>query len=101
MGAYANRSKFVYSLRERPQTDYKGCTGGDYNRLRERLSPGAARFSWMSAKFMWRIDEGLSIITADRIRTHTQTEYSLYRPGGSTSNGFKNTDDHIHYGLSR
>jgi len=30
---------------------------------------GAARFSWMSAKEIWRIDEGQVIIPADRIRT--------------------------------
>jgi hypothetical protein len=36
---------------------------------------GAALFPWMSAKNLWRIDEGQVIIPADRIRTHTQTEH--------------------------
>jgi len=29
----------------------------------------------MSAKDLWRIDEGQIIVPADRIRTHTQTEH--------------------------
>ncbi|MBU0544398.1 MAG: hypothetical protein KKH97_03535 [Proteobacteria bacterium] len=51
MGAYANRRKFVLSLRLRPQKDYKYCTGADYKWLRELLSIGAAWFSWMR---IWR-----------------------------------------------
>lgn len=74
MGAHANRRKFVLRLRGRPQTDNKDCTGGDYKWLRGRLSTGAARFSWMSAKDLWRIDEGHIIVPADRMRTHTQSE---------------------------
>jgi len=34
----------------------------------------------MSAKDLWRIDEGHIIVSVDRIRTHTQTEhiYDIY-----------------------
>jgi len=80
MGAYANRRKFVTDLRGRPQIDNKDCTGGDDIRLRGSNSSGAARISWMSAKDLWRIDEGQVIIPVDRIRTHTQTKhiYDIY-----------------------
>ncbi len=64
MGAYANRRKFVTGLRGRPQIDNKDCTGGYDKRLREKNLFGAARISWMSAKGLWRIDEGQVIIEA-------------------------------------
>ena len=75
MGAYANRRKFVTDLRRRPQIDNKDCTGGDDIRLRGNNYSGAARISWMSAKYLWRIDEGQVIIPVDRIRTHIQTKH--------------------------
>lgn len=45
---------------------------------------GAARFSLMSAKEIWRIDEGQVIIPADRIRNHALTEliYGICYSGG-------------------
>jgi hypothetical protein len=36
---------------------------------------GAARIAWMSAKEIWRTDEGQANISADRISTRNQTEY--------------------------
>ena len=49
-------------------------------RLQVKNPGGPARISWISAKDLWRIDEGRIIVPADRIRTHTQTEhvYNIY-----------------------
>jgi len=66
MGAYANRRKFVNSLRGRPQKDNKDYTGGYDKRLREKNLLGLHGFHGCGYA---AVDEGQVIIPADRIRT--------------------------------
>ena len=72
-GCVCDPQKICLKASTRPHMIDKYYTGGYHKRLREHGPFGAARISWMSAKDLWRIDEGHIIVPADRIRTHTQT----------------------------
>jgi len=71
MGAYAIRRKFVTALLGRPHTDNKEYTGGYNKRLREKTLLGLPGFHGCGYA---AVNKGHVIVSADRIRTHTQTE---------------------------
>ncbi len=76
-GCVCEPQKICHRFRGRPQIDNKDCTGGYDKRLRERNSLGLHGFHGCGYA---AVDEGQVIISAIRIRTHTQTEriYDIY-----------------------
>ncbi len=76
-GCVCEPQKICHRFRGRPQIDNKDCTGGYDKRLRGRNSLGLHGFHGCGYA---AVDEGQVIISAIRIRTHTQTEriYDIY-----------------------
>ncbi len=76
-GCVCEPQKIRHRLRERPQIDNKDCTGGYDKRLREKTHLGLYGFHGCGYA---AVNEGQVIISAIRIRTHTQTEhiYDIY-----------------------
>ena len=71
MGAYANRRKFVKAIQGRPQIDYKEIVQADtINGFVGEHTLGLRGFHGCGYA---AVDEGLIIVSAVRIRTHTQT----------------------------